>query len=149
MTEHPDPHRADLSLLVPELVVTDFAASLAFYRDILGFAVLYTRPQERFAYLDREGAQIMIEQPVDRSWLTGALERPFGRGINLQIAVADASALHNRCLSRGVAIFMPIEEAWYRRGDVLLGCRQFLIQDPDGYLLRFSEDIGSRPAQGR
>lgn len=32
-----------------------------------------------------------------------------------------------------------------RSDDVEIGVRQFLVQDPDGYLLRFSEWIGDRP----
>ncbi len=136
---------ADLAALVPELVVSGFEKSLAFYTGTLGFRVLYGRPEERFAYLEREGAQIMIEQPADRAWITGALDAPFGRGINLQIACADATALRDRCQDAGVALYMDLEDAWYRRDAVLLGCRQFLVQDPDGYLLRFSQDIGTRP----
>jgi hypothetical protein len=46
-----------------------------------------------------------------------------------------------------VPLFVPLEERWYRRDDVLLGNRQFLVQDPDGYLLRFFEDLGERPLQ--
>jgi catechol 2,3-dioxygenase-like lactoylglutathione lyase family enzyme len=136
----------DLAALVPELAVSDFAASLAFYTDVLGFRLLYGRPEERFAYLEREGAELMIEQPVDRAWITGMLEQPFGRGINLQIACSDTAALRDRCLAHGRTLFMDLEEAWYRRDAILLGCRQFLVQDPDGYLLRFSQDIGRRPA---
>ena len=34
------------------------------------------------------------------------------------------------------------EENWYRRENELLGNKEFLIVDPDGYLLRFSQDIG-------
>lgn len=137
---------SDLAPLVPELTVSDFTRSFTFYTDVLGFRMLYGRPEERFAYLEREGAQLMIEQPVDRAWITAALEPPFGRGINLQIACSDATALRDRCRAAGVALYMDLEDAWYRREDVLLGCRQFLVQDPDGYLLRFSQDIGTRPA---
>lgn len=137
---------SDLAPLVPELVVSNFEKSLAFYTDLLGFSVLYGRPEERFAYLQREAAQIMIEQPTDRAWITGPLEAPFGRGINLQIACSDATALRDRCRATGLALYMDLEEAWYRRDAVLLGCRQFLVQDPDGYLLRFSQDIGTRAA---
>lgn len=137
---------ADLAALVPELVVSDFERSLAFYTGTLGFRVLYGRPEERFAYLQREAAQIMIEQPTDRAWITGPLETPFGRGINLQIACTDAKALRDRCRAAGIALYMDLEDAWYRRDATLLGCRQFLVQDPDGYLLRFSQDIGARPA---
>lgn len=141
-----DNSRNDLAALVPELTVSDFARSLAYYTDVFGFRILYGRPEERFAYLTREGAQIMIEQPVDRAWITGTLETPFGRGINLQIACSDATALRDRCLGAGLVLYMDLEDAWYRRDGVLLGCRQFLVQDPDGYLLRFSQDIGTRAA---
>lgn len=140
--------KADLAPLVPELTCSDFTASLAFYVDTLGFRVHYARPEEQFAYLEREGAQIMIEQPLDRAWITGPLEQPYGRGINLQIGVTDAEALYARCRSAGTPIFMEMEEAWYRRGNVLLGCRQFLVLDPDGYLLRLQQDIGTRPIEG-
>ena len=136
----------DLAPLVPELVVADFARSLDFYTGVLGFRVLYGRPQERFVYLEREGAQIMLEQPTDRAWITGVLEPPFGRGINLQIGCSDATALRDRCRDHGLSLFMDLEEVWYRRDAILLGCRQFLVQDPDGYLLRFSESIGARSA---
>jgi hypothetical protein len=41
-------------------------------------------------------------------------------------------------------LFEGVEDHWYRQGSVLLGCREFLVQDPDGYLLRFSQDIGEK-----
>jgi hypothetical protein len=39
---------------------------------------------------------------------------------------------------------MEIEEKWYRKDNHGVGSRQFLVQDPDGYLLRFSENLGER-----
>jgi hypothetical protein len=39
---------------------------------------------------------------------------------------------------------MPMEEKWYRANDTQLGNRQFIVQDPDGYLLRFFQDLGTR-----
>ncbi|MEO9168740.1 MAG: VOC family protein, partial [Aestuariivirga sp.] len=36
------------------------------------------------------------------------------------------------------------EEKWYRAGDEEVGQRQFLVQDPDGYLLRLCQPIGRR-----
>ena len=41
-------------------------------------------------------------------------------------------------------LFRPLEAAWYRRGDHEVGNLQFLVQDPDGYLLRFFSDLGER-----
>jgi len=84
--------------LVPELNCADFARSLAFYTGILGFAVAYARPEQSFAFLEREGAQLMLEQLEQpprsaRSWLTGEVAYPFGRGINSR----SASATSARC----------------------------------------------------
>ena len=39
-------------------------------------------------------------------------------------------------------LFMAPETKTYRVGGAGLEVRQFLVQDPDGYLLRFSQEIG-------
>ncbi len=136
--------------LVPELLVSDHAASLDFYVRIIGFRVLYDRPAEKFAYLDLGGAELMIEQETD-FWATAPRERPYGRGINLQIEVDDLAPILARLEAAGIPLFRPVEEAWYRAGEGYSGNRQFLVQDPDGYLLRMFEDLGQRmlPESGR
>lgn len=133
--------------LVPELYCSDFQRSLKFYTTVLGFSVAYARPEERFAYLEREGAQLMFEQTVDpaRAWIAGELSYPFGRGMSLQIRARDIDALHATVQVAGARIFVPLEERWYRRDDTLLGNRQFVVLDPDGYLLRFFQDLGVKP----
>jgi catechol 2,3-dioxygenase-like lactoylglutathione lyase family enzyme len=137
----------NINALVPELYVSDFDRSLAFYRDVLGFQIAYVRVDESFAFLEREGAQLMIEQSTDpaRTWVAGDLAHPYGRGINLQIHVSHVDALHRTLAAAGVAFFVPLEEKWYRRDDKLVGQRQFVMQDPDGYLLRFYSDLGEQP----
>jgi catechol 2,3-dioxygenase-like lactoylglutathione lyase family enzyme len=134
--------------LVPELYCTDLERSLRFYRETLGFSLCFARPEERFAYLERDGAQLMLEQLTSegRAWLAGPLEPPFGRGINLQILVRDVDSLHASVVASGAHILVPLEERWYRRNDVLLGQRQFVVLDPDSYLLRFAEDVGAKSA---
>ena len=131
--------------LVPELVVSDFDRSLRFYSEVLGFTVAYARPEDRFAYLDRDGAQLMIEQPTGRSFTAAELAHPYGRGINLQIEVGDVAALYASVQAAAAPIHLPLEDAWYRADDLLLGNRQFIVQDPDGYLLRLFKDLGTRP----
>ena len=128
--------------LVPELLVSDMDRSLGFYVGVLGFSILYQRVEERFAYLEREGAELMIEQSTGRRFLAGELEQPYGRGMNLQIEVSDVDDLCARVEASGSKLFLSIEEKWYRRDEVLLGNRQFVVQDPDGYLLRFFQDLG-------
>ena len=125
--------------LVPELYVRDLDRSLAFYCETLGFNIVYQRPEERFAYLEREAAELMLEEPVGRVWLAAPLEVPYGRGINLQIAVADATALRDAALAAGAPLICDLEERTYLRDDEPIRVRQCVVQDPDGYLLRFSE----------
>ena len=134
----------DFAPLVPELLCMNVAESLAFYCGILGFTKLYGRGEPPFAYLDREGAQIMLEQFEPDGWITGDMEPPLGRGINFQIETSDLNILLSALENAGVALFLQPEEAWYAGEDRLYGQRQFLVQDPDGYLLRFIQDLGER-----
>ena len=139
-----------MNRLIPEFDVTDLDRSLTFYVGLIGFRILYERPEERFAFLEREGAELMLEEAAGpgRRLRTARLERPFGRGVNFQIQVADVATLYARILEAGFEPFMPMEERWYRRDDIELGNKQFAIADPDGYLLRFFTDLGRRPALG-
>ena len=136
--------------LVPELLVSNHAVSRDFYVRLIGFRVRYERPAEKFSYLDLGGAELMIEQETD-FWTTAPRERPYGRGINLQIEVDALDPILSRLREAGIALFRPVEEAWYRSGDTYSGNRQFLVQDPDGYLLRMFEDLGEQaaPSGGR
>jgi catechol 2,3-dioxygenase-like lactoylglutathione lyase family enzyme len=136
--------------LIPELSVTDMKKSLEFYKEILGFKVEYTR--EGFAFLSFQGSQIMIEEikkgndekNQNNEWQTGKLEHPFGRGINFQIEVDDADAIVKTLKKNKYPIKMTPKESWYKKDDTLLGNKEMLVLDPDGYLLRFAEDLGER-----
>jgi catechol 2,3-dioxygenase-like lactoylglutathione lyase family enzyme len=132
--------------LVPELYCSDLERSLAFYVGLLGFVVQFRRPEERFAYLDREGAEIMLEEPMGRTFLTAQLEHPYGRGVNFQIEVADVTPLYAAVEASPWRVVLELEDRWYRRDTRAFGNRQFVVEDPDGYLLRFFQDLGSRPA---
>jgi len=136
------------SRLVPELYCSDFAASLAFYTQVIGFRVAYARPEERFAYLELDGAELMIEQPTDpsRTWLAADLSYPYGRGVNLSVHVEDVGAIYERAQQSGARIFLPLEDRWYRQDGQETGNRQFVVLDPDGYLLRPFEALGTRTA---
>jgi catechol 2,3-dioxygenase-like lactoylglutathione lyase family enzyme len=136
--------------LVPELLVSEYEISRDFYVRVIGFGVRYERPEEKFSYLDLDGAALMIEQETE-FWATATREKPYGRGINLQIEVDAIDPILTRLADAGIALFRPVEEAWYRSGETYRGNRQFLVQDPDGYLLRMFQDLGTsdQPASGR
>lgn len=134
--------------LVPEFKVTNFEKSLDFYTRLCEFKVHYDRPEEKFAMLERDGAMLMIElmEAQDR-WAVGERKYPLGQGINFQIEVKNVDVLYGNFKNDNYPIFFDMEEKWYRMDNTEGGNRQFLVQDPDGYLLRFFQDLGSRPAQ--
>ncbi len=135
--------------LVPELLVADIDKSLRFWRNVCGFTVLFDRPNEGFAYLDLDGAQIMLDEiGQTRDWMTGPLEPPLGRGVNFQVSVPAIEPMLAALARADWPLFMEPEQKWYRTGEVETGVHQFLVQDPDGYLVRFSAFIGERPASG-
>lgn len=127
--------------MVPELTVTDFAASLRFYVDILGFELMNQRNDPHFAYLSFGDAQLMIEQYHAEGWKPAALERPFGRGVNFQIEVADMKPILSRLKLNGIPLFRSLQDNHYAIGQTTICQREFLVQDPDGYLLRLSQYI--------
>jgi len=136
--------------LTPELDVSDLRQSLAFYVGTLGFAVRYERPEEGFAFLDIGGIPLMLEAATGpgRRFHTAPLEHPYGRGVNFQIEVENVDELHARIMDAGLTPLIPLEERWYRQNDHESGNRQFVVADPDGYLLRFFTDLGERPVVG-
>ena len=130
----------EFNKLIPELSVSDIGKSLDFYRKI-GFKLEYSR--EGFAFLSFQGSQMMIEQ-MNNNWNTGEMIKPYGRGINFQIEVENMADLIKKIKANSFEMFKGPEDNWYEVNGKLLGCRELLIQDPDGYLLRFSQEIGER-----
>ncbi len=132
--------------LVPELMVTDLQNSLRFWVSCLGFSIAYQRPEDGFAYLNLNGAQVMLEQvdPDAGQWLTAPLSKPFGRGINLQIDVAEVASIIRHLGQAGFVLYRDCQDTWYRADNVEVGQREFIVQDPDGYLVRLVERLGER-----
>lgn len=109
----------------------------------------YARLNEGFAYLALGEAHLMLDQAgVGRTWIAAALEAPLGRGVDFQLAVPDLESVLGRLNAADWPLFGGLEERWYRTGARGTRVRQFLVQDPDGYLVRPQESLGSRPARG-
>jgi Glyoxalase/Bleomycin resistance protein/Dioxygenase superfamily. len=127
--------------MVPELTVTDFSASLDFYVDVLGFDIMIRRQDPDFAYISLGEAQLMLEQYHPEGWNTADLIRPLGRGVNFQIEVDDIEQMLDRIKTNGQTPYRDLRDNFYQTGESTVCQREFLVQDPDGYLLRFSQYI--------
>lgn len=130
--------------IIPELSVTNLKKSLEFYRT-LGFKIEYERPENKFVFLSLGEIQFMLQEITNNDkWSIAPLSYPFGNGINFQLEVDSVEKIYNSLKENNYKIAFEIEENWYRQDNKLLGNKEFLVQDPDGYLLRFSEDLGTK-----
>ncbi|MGG4266985.1 bleomycin resistance protein [Peribacillus simplex] len=120
--------------LVPELSVSNISESKKFYLDVLEFHLEYERVDDKFAFLSLGESQIMIEE-INGSWDTGKLIYPLGRGINFQIDIDDVEKLAAALKRQGIKLFREMMENHYESDN------EILVQDPDGYLLRFSQSM--------
>ena len=130
--------------IIPELSVTNIENSIKFYKTI-GFKIEYERPENKFVFLSLGEIQFMLQEISDNDkWDVAPLTYPFGNGINFQLEVENVDKIYNLLKENNYKITFEIEENWYRQDDKLLGNKEFLVQDPDGYLIRFSEDLGTK-----
>jgi catechol 2,3-dioxygenase-like lactoylglutathione lyase family enzyme len=138
-----------------ELDVSDLDRSVAFYVSVLGFTVAVDRPERRFAYLTRNASVDLMLQSADgpgHRVPTAELQRPFGRGVSVVIRCRDAEAVFAAATEAGGNVVVQLEERrysvdvvaptarWADVGSRVVVNRQFVVADPDGYLLRFVTD---------
>jgi len=131
--------------LIPELYVSNYKKSVHFYNQILGFKIEYQRTDPLFGFLSFQNSQLMIQQIESSDKHTGILEHPYGRGINFQIHTTDIDTLVNSLKKYNYPLHMESKEYWRKiAGGVLSGSIEFQVLDPDGYFLRFSQDLGEK-----
>ena len=139
-----DSNYLEFNKSIPELSVTNLENSLKFYKTI-GFKIEYDRPENKFVFISLGKIQFMLQEISNNDkWNIMELTYPFGNGINFQLEVDNVNEIYKNLKDNNYKITFEIEENWYRQGNRLLGNKEFLIQDPDGYLLRFFEDLGKK-----
>ena len=123
--------------MIPELSVYDIEQTKRFYND-LGFKIEYERPKEKFVFMSFQDSQFMFEQIHDNGWNIGELIYPLGRGINFSIAVDDIEGLYKLVKTLNLEIYRELNRSIYKVNGTEETQTEFLIQDPNGYLLRFT-----------
>lgn len=138
--------------LVPELYVSDIKKSLDFYVNTLGFVINWQRPENAFAALSREDCSLMLEEYVSTEkasldeikaghWRMANFEYPLGRGISLELTLTDIDSVYKTLKEQGYPLNLEMYETQYRVNDGMISVKQFLLMDPDGYLLRFAQQL--------
>ena len=127
-----------LTCIAPCLVARDVPATLAFYRDQLGFEITFQGPEPSdifFGIFQRDGAMIMFKsisvQPIPN------YTRDIKKGHlpwDAYIHTPDPDALAEEFASRKVRFFRTIQN----NSDNLRG---FEIQDPNGYVIYFGRPV--------
>ena len=88
----------------------------------------------------------MIQQEDENEdWHNGKPEYPFGRGINFQIETDNVQKIIDSLAKNKYPLKRGIKDSWYKVKNTLHGCREILVMDPSGYLLRFSQGLGENP----
>ena len=119
-----------LKAAVPEIHVSTAAAARQFYSDKLGFTCANAwRPDETkddpcYMSFVRDGVRLQVTS------FKGTL------GTCVYVYVDDVDTLHAEFASRGVTIARAICDQPY-------GCRDFDIEDCNGYRLCFGHDLGT------
>jgi uncharacterized glyoxalase superfamily protein PhnB len=126
-------HSADALVaqsLDASLTVHDLAASVAWYRDVLGFTVdrEHRRDDRLFAVSLRAGAvRILLGQDDGAK----GPDRSKGEGFSLRLTTPqDIDAIAARIQARGGTLETPPFDAW--------GVRAFRLRDPDGFRFTIS-----------
>lgn len=126
---------ARLTQIAPHLAVEDVDASLAFYRDGLGFTVASSRGEygETFrAMLQRDGVTVVLQRN-DLGDKAARLARHTWGDVVLYVYCTNAQSEWADLKDRGVEV-----------GDIDRtedGMDEFVVRDPDGYVLVFGSDV--------
>lgn len=127
----------EFNSLIPELSVSNIENSKKFYQN-LGFEIMYERKEDKFCFIQLEKNQIMLQENND-NWVVGKMEYPYGNGINISMSINEVEGLYNTIKDKKIKFFMELKISEYKVNDKIFKDKEFLIQDPDGYLLRFND----------
>ena len=127
--------------LTPNLVVRDVAASMDFYRSVLGFQPAITVPERApyvFGSVTADGVEIFFnDQKAVAAEYPALGARPIGGALTLFIEVQGIEEILAAVQKSKAKITMPLKEQFY-------GMREFAFEDPEGWIVTIAERIAGR-----
>lgn len=123
------PPTACLTGVAPQFLVDDLSAAIAYYRDKLGFGVDFCY-DSFYAAVSRDGFAVHLK--CAPKTLSDRAHRKQNEHVDAYISVTGVTTLHDELRSRGALITKSLQaRPW--------SCIDFYVEDPDGYILCFSE----------
>jgi uncharacterized glyoxalase superfamily protein PhnB len=118
-----------ISAAAPQFLVDRLDDALAFYEQRLGFARDFVY-EDFYASVSRGGAVIHLKCAPKLQ--AERAHRKSAEHLDAYLAVSGVRELHDELARRGAPIVKPLAtQPW--------GARDFCVEDPDGYILCFSE----------
>lgn len=113
------------------MFVSNLAASVAFYRDVVGLEHRFT--DAGYAEFASGATRFALYEQRRAEWLTGRAVTP-GAGAEVVLLVADVDLIAAGLRERGVALLAgPVDRPW--------GHRTVHVADPDGFIVEFAQEI--------
>jgi catechol 2,3-dioxygenase-like lactoylglutathione lyase family enzyme len=129
MSPEADRSATQITGIAPQFLVDDLDRAIAYYRDRLGFELDFTY-QSFYAGVSRNGFSIHLKHApklaADRA------HRKQHEHLDAYISVAGIRDLFSELQMRGAEVIKTLEERPW-------ACVDFYVEDPDGYILCFSE----------
>jgi uncharacterized glyoxalase superfamily protein PhnB len=124
--------------LTPNLVVRDVAASMEFYRSVLGFQPAITVPEQApyiFGSVTSGNVEIFFnDQKAVAAEYPALGARPIGGALTLFIEVEGIEEVLAAVKKSKAKITMPLKDQFY-------GMREFAFEDPEGWVVTIAQRI--------
>ena len=128
--------------VTPNLVVSNVERSIVFYRDVLGFSVTATVPDNgpfAFAWMQRDGVSVFLNSHDSIEEHANLASRSIGGTATLFITIEADDVKGGvdglfASVSPRARVMMELKDQFY-------GMREFGIEDPDGYVIFFAQRI--------
>lgn len=115
--------------IAPQFLVDDLDRATAYYRDRLGFAIDFVY-ESFYAAVSRDGFAIHLKHAPKLA--AARAHRKQNEHLDAYIAVSGIRSLFEELQRRGADVIKGLEERPW-------ACVDFYVEDPDGYILCFSE----------
>jgi uncharacterized glyoxalase superfamily protein PhnB len=120
---------AVITAIAPQFLVDDLDRAMAYYRDQLGFTVDFVY-DSFYASVSRDGFAIHLKDAP--KLVEERAHRKQHEHLDAYIEVSDIRSLFEEFQTRGAAVIKPLEQRPW-------ACLDFYVEDPDNYILCFSE----------